>query len=66
MNYTVDTLWVLLGHLIDDIQNHCIEYDSQITFTKKKFPYYIRFQGSLHCTFFSTVYYKKQLMTYMN
>ena len=21
MNYTIDTLWVLLEHLIDDIQN---------------------------------------------
>ena len=44
MNYTVDTLRVLLEHLIDDIQNHCIEYDSQITFTRKKFPYYIHFK----------------------
>ena len=44
MNYTIDTLWVLLEHLIDDIQNHCIEYDSQITFTRKKLPYYICFK----------------------
>ena len=54
MNYTVDTLWLLLEHLIDDIQNHYIDYDSQITFTKKKYPqitftkkkypYYIRFK----------------------
>ena len=34
MNYTIDTLWVLLEHLIDDIQNRCIEYDSQIIFTR--------------------------------
>ena len=44
MNYTINTLWVLLEHLIDDIQNRCIEYDSQITFTRKKFPHYIRFR----------------------
>ena len=43
MNYTIDTLWVLLEHLIDDIQNRCIEYDSQITFTRKKLPHYICF-----------------------
>ena len=24
MNYTIDTLWVLLEHLIDDIQTCCI------------------------------------------
>ena len=42
MNYTIDTLWVLLEHLIDDIQNQCINYDSQITFTRKKLPHYIR------------------------
>ena len=40
MNYTIDTLWVLLEHLIDDIQNRCIEYDSQITFTRKKLPHF--------------------------
>ena len=44
MNYTIDTLWVLLEHLIDDIQNRCIDYDSQITFTRKKLPHYIRFR----------------------
>ena len=44
MNYTIDTLWVLLEHLIDDIQNRCIEYDSQITFTRKKLPHYIHFR----------------------
>ena len=44
MNYTIDTLWVLLEHLIDDIQNHCIDYDSQITFTRKKLPHYIHFR----------------------
>ena len=44
MNYTIDTLWVLLEHLIDDIQNHCIDYVSQITFTRKKLPYYIHFK----------------------
>ena len=36
MNYTIDTLWVLLEHLIDHIQNCCIDYDSQITFTREK------------------------------
>ena len=44
MNYTIDTLWVLLKHLINDIQDRCIDYDSQITFTRKKLPHYIRFK----------------------
>ena len=58
MNYTVDTLWVLLEHLIDDIQNGCIEFDSQITFTRKKASLLYTFQSSLHCILFSTVYHK--------
>ena len=44
MNCGIDTLWVLLEHLINDLQDRCIEYDSQITFTRKKLPHYIRFK----------------------
>ena len=58
MNYTIDTLWILLDHLIDDIQNHCIDYDSQITFYKEKASSLYMFQSSLYYTLFSTVYHK--------
>ena len=34
-------LWILLGDLIHDAQVRCVEFDSQLTFTRKKFLDYI-------------------------
>ena len=41
MNSYRDRLWILLGDLIQDAQVRCIEFDSQLTFTRKKFLEYI-------------------------
>ena len=49
-------LWILLGDLTEDAQVRCIEYDSQLMFTRKMFLDYYTVENTLYQEFITTIY----------